>query len=167
MPDEPDQPVGAMIRPPQPTPVGQAVSKSPRRSNKSNKGYRHPETGETWKLQDAFFAVATEEQKRQDVENRAEILIRIVAAKCLATAKKSLSAGASYRIRAHCGRTIDPISRSYGRRAAHPGPHPRRGVWIPAFAGMTIYLGNPSPRCAIMFSSISRPPPAKRFIQLR
>ena len=70
LPDEPDQPVGATIRPPQPAPVGQAVSKSPRRSNKSNKGYRHPETGETWKLEDAFFAVATEEQKRQDVENR-------------------------------------------------------------------------------------------------
>ena len=70
-PDEPDQPVRAMIRPPQPAPVGQAVSKSPRHSNKSNKGYRHPETGETWKLEDAFFAVATQNEKRRDEENRA------------------------------------------------------------------------------------------------
>ena len=71
LPDEPDQPVRAMIRPPQPAPVGQAVSKSPRHSNKSNKGYRHPETGETWKLEDAFFAVATQNEKRRDEENRA------------------------------------------------------------------------------------------------
>ncbi len=42
-----------------------------RPSSQSNKGYRHPETGETLRLQDAFFSVATEEERRKDDEYRA------------------------------------------------------------------------------------------------
>ena len=70
-PDEPNQVVEAAKRPPQPAVLPSPVSRREPKHSRSNKGYRHPETGETWKLVDAFLSVATQEELRQDEENRA------------------------------------------------------------------------------------------------
>ena len=75
LPDEPDQPVGVTIRPPLPLPPSM---RAPRDSltnknldnKKPYKGYRHPATGETWELKEAFYSVATEEERRIDEDIR-------------------------------------------------------------------------------------------------
>ena len=70
-PDRPDLSVNRTDRPTQPSPRTLAVSGNLPVRSTSNKGYRHPETGKTWKLEDAFFSVATEDERRLDERNQA------------------------------------------------------------------------------------------------
>ena len=70
LPDELDQSVGVWNRSPKPSSLRSAEAETDD-PNMRNKGYRLPETGKTWKLEDAFFFVATDDERRLDERNQA------------------------------------------------------------------------------------------------
>ena len=70
LPDTAIPPVAREQQPAPPPPVSTSAPKGTPKRSSSNRGYRYPGTSEVWKLEDAFFAVASEEQKQTDVANK-------------------------------------------------------------------------------------------------